>query len=248
MSRLREKLIEQYAAHYSRLNAEIDPTTLSGKAEGMMERTFGPALQGVPPGGRVLDAGCGTGFMLYWLSKRGGVTPVGVDSSPSQIEVLRRKLPRVEVHCADGLEFLKQHPEEFHVIFCTDVLEHIPGDGLLEWVEVARRALVPGGVFVCRTPNGAHLVASQTRYVDLTHERCFTETSLLQLLYAGGFDECRVLPMRMGHLTGRLRMAAEWLLHRAVYAVCGNTRERVYTHNIHATAVRRREATPGTVR
>ena len=239
MSRLREKLIEQYAAHYSRLNADIDPTTLSRKGFLMSELTFGPALKDVPPGGRVLDAGCGTGFLLYWLHKRGGVTPVGVDSSESQMEVLRRKLPGVEVHCADGLEFMRQHPGEFHAIFCTDVLEHIPEAALLDWVETARAALAPGGVFVCRTPNGAHLTASQTRYIDLTHERCFTETSLLQLLNAAGFDECRVLPMRLGHFSGKARMAAEWLLHRAVYTVCGNTRERVYTHNIHAAAVRR---------
>ena len=239
MSRLRDKLIEQYAAHYERLNADIDPTSMSRKQYAMMELTFGPALKNVPPGGRVLDAGCGSGFLLYWLSKRSGVTPVGVDASASQLEVLKRHLPSVEVHCADGLEFMKQHPGEFHAVFCTDVLEHIPENGLLDWVETARDALAPGGVFICRTPNGAHLIASQTRYIDLTHERCFTETSLMQLLYAGGFADCRVLPLRLGHLSGRARMAAEWLLHRAVFLICGESRERVFTHNIHAAAVRK---------
>jgi 2-polyprenyl-3-methyl-5-hydroxy-6-metoxy-1,4-benzoquinol methylase len=239
MSRLREKLIEQYASHYANLNASIDPTSMSDKQYRMMELTFGPALKDVPAGAKVLDAGCGSGFLLHWLSKRGGVKPVGVDSSPSQIEVLRRHLPAAEVHVGDGLEFMRQHPGEFHAIFCTDVLEHIPGDGVLDWVETARAALVPGGVFVCRVPNGAHLVASQTRYIDLTHERSFTETSLRQLLGAGGFDDVRVLPLRVGHLSGRLRMAAERLLHRAVFLVCGEARERVFTHNLHAAAVRK---------
>ena len=239
MSRLREKLIEHYASHYARLNADIDPTSMGEKTYRMMELTFGPALKGVPPGARVLDAGCGSGFLLHWLSRRGGVTPVGVDASPSQIAALKRYMPGVEAHCADGLSFMKQHPGEFHAIFCTDVLEHIPEDGLLDWVETAREALVPGGVFVCRTPNGAHLTASQTRYIDLTHERCFTAVSLMQLLEVGGFAECRVLPLRLGHLTGRTRMAVEWLLHRAVFLICGDAQTKVYTHNLHAAAVRR---------
>ena len=238
MSRLREKLIDQYADHYARVNADINPTLMRPRTFDMYQRTFGPALAGLPQGARVLDAGCGTGFLLYWLSKQPGLVPVGADSSASQIEVLRRHLPSVEVHCADGLEFMRQHRGEYHAIFCTDLLEHIPGDGLLDWVETAREALAPGGVFVCRVPNAAHLTAAHTMYLDLTHERCFTEVSLRQLMLAAGFADYRVLPLRLGHLTGRMRMAAEWLLHRAVFLACGEARKQVYTHNLHAAAVK----------
>ena len=59
---------------------------------------------------------------LVSLLREGGVKPVGVDASPSQIEVLRKHLPSAEVYCADGLTFMKEHPGEFHALFCTDVL------------------------------------------------------------------------------------------------------------------------------
>jgi hypothetical protein len=121
-------------------------------------------------------------------------------------------------------------------MFCTDVLEHIPEDALLEWVETARAALAPGGVFVCRVPNAANLTGSQARYIDLTHERCFTVQSLEQLLTAGGFARSRVLPIRTGHLTGRVRSAMEKLLHRAVYKVCGASANGVFTTNLVACA------------
>jgi 2-polyprenyl-3-methyl-5-hydroxy-6-metoxy-1,4-benzoquinol methylase len=236
MNRLREKLIEQYASHYNRVNADIDPASLPPRAYEMMELTFGPALRSVPAGGRVVDVGCGTGFLLYWLTKRGGVKPVGVDASPSQIEVLRKHLPSAEVYCADGLAFMKEHPGEFHALFCTDVLEHIPEDLLLDWVETARAALAPGGVFVCRVPNASNLTGSQARYIDLTHYRCFTVQSLEQLLTAGGFRKSTVLPIRTGHFTGRVRLAMERLLHKAVYTVCGASTNGVFTTNLVASA------------
>lgn len=238
MSRLRQKLFESYAAHYARGNADINPMSVSPKALASMEQTYGPALGKVPQGGRVLDAGCGTGFLLHWLLERGGVVPVGVDASPSQMEVLRRHLPGVEVHCGDALTFMRERQSQFDAIFCTDVLEHVADDELLDWVETARAALKPGGVFVCRVPNAANLAASQLRYIDLTHKRSFTTTSLAQLFEAAGMPEWRVLPVRAAHLTGNVRLVAERLLHRAVYLVCGNARERVFTRTLSACAVR----------
>lgn len=240
MSRLREKLVEQYAEHYARVNASIDPTSMNPRTFAMMQETFGPALKNVPQGGRVLDAGCGSGFLLYWLWRRGGVAAVGVDASPTQVAELKKHLPSVEVHCADGMAFMKGHPGEFDAIFCTDVLEHIPEEALLDWVETARAALRPGGVFVCRVPNAANLTAAQARYIDLTHERCFTVESLGQLFSAGGFESFDVLPIRLGHFTGRVRLHAESILHRAVYLVCGDSGQRVFTTNIVASATRPR--------
>ena len=238
MSRLRAKLIEDYAEHYARSNVDINPRAAQPKTLAMMERTFGPALARVPAGGRVLDVGCGTGFLLYWLLRRGGVSAVGVDASPSQVEVLKRHLPEVEVHCTDAVGFMRSHAGQFHAVFCTDVLEHIPDETLLEFVEAAREALVPGGVFVCRVPNATHLAAAHLRYIDLTHERSFTSQSMMQLLTAAGLTDCRTLPLRMGHFTGRLRMAVERLLHRAVFLACGDSVDRQYTAMLIASGVR----------
>ena len=87
---------------------------------------------------------------------------------------------------SDGLEYLRSNRDSFDGIFCTDVLEHIPGTAnCIEWVQAAHNALRPGGFFVCRCPNAANLTAGFSRYIDLTHERSFTDVSMLQLLEAG---------------------------------------------------------------
>ncbi|MES4785713.1 MAG: hypothetical protein C4294_07730, partial [Nitrospiraceae bacterium] len=231
MSR-RELLIQQYVSHYKRVNSGLLPVpSLQNFAD--MRLMYGPLIAPLPSGSRVLDVGCGTGMLLSWLARQPGLIPVGVDSSITQTEQARRHLPNTEIVCSDGLSYLREHPRFFAGIWCLDVLEHLPEvDLCLEWVEAAWAALRPGGFFLCRAPNGANLTASYCRYMDLTHERCFTSASLLQLLEAGGFQECRVVPIRTARLTGRLRLALEAVLHRVIFRICGHGLESTFTYNI----------------
>ena len=111
-------------------------------------------------------------------------------------------------------------------------------DLCIEWVQTARAALRPGGFFVCRGPNGANLTASYSRYIDLTHERIFTEVSILQLLEAGGLSGGRVLPIRAGSLGGRTRIAVEAGLHRMIYRLCGQGQVHHFTYNVCAVGYR----------
>ena len=234
----RNRLIEQYAAHYLRVNSGLMPV-LSSRSSAGMDLMYGPLITRLRSGSRVLDIGCGTGHLLSWLRRQPGIVPVGVDSSATQIELARGHVPDVEIVCSDGLSYLRRHAQTFAGIFCLDVLEHLPGVNLcLEWVEAARAALLPGGFFLCRVPNGANLAASYSRYMDLTHERCFTSPSLLQLLETGGLQECRIIPLRAAHVTGRVRLALEALFHRALFRVCGHGSERVFTNNIYAVGFR----------
>lgn len=241
MSRLHDRLIERYAEHYRRVKTEVDPGTLwSGDARGM-DVMYRDLIAAVPRGGQVLDLGCGTGILLSWLGRQPGIIPVGIDASPSQVEVARASLPGTEVVLGDGLAYLRDNPETFAGIFCTDVLEHIPGDDLcLEWVEAARDALAPGGFFFCRMPNAANLAGGYGRHMDMTHQRSFTSVSILQLLDAAALSDCRVVPIRADYVLGRLRLAVEHGLHRAVFRICGYGLERVFTNNICAVGYKLR--------
>jgi 2-polyprenyl-3-methyl-5-hydroxy-6-metoxy-1,4-benzoquinol methylase len=233
MSQHRDQLVDKYADHFVRLNQSLDARAMSAKDFRMHQRTFGEVLNGLSPGARILDLGCGVGFLLNWLARQPGITAVGVDASPTQLEIARRNLPGIDITCADGLEYLRSNPDSFDGIFCTDVLEHIPGTDLcIEWVQAARAALRPGGFFVCRGPNGANLTASYSRYIDLTHERIFTEVSILQLLEAGGLSDGRVLPIRAGGFGSCIRLAVEAGLHRMLYRLCGQGKVRHFTYNV----------------
>jgi SAM-dependent methyltransferase len=228
MSRLRDTLIERYTEHYARANATTDPLTLSPECRKSMELTYGPLVAGLRPNARVLDLACGSGFLLSWLASK-PVAAVGVDLCPGQI-ALARRVPNVEVFCDDALDYLRRHPCEFAAIFCTDFMEHVPGeDTLLELTQAAFEALEPDGFLLCKVPNAANLAGTHLRYIDMTHVRSFTSTSLFQLLDAAGFQRPRVVPIAAGHYRGRIRMAVEALLHKVVFRICGRS-ENVFTN------------------
>jgi trans-aconitate methyltransferase len=104
VSRLRTLAFEDYLRCYERANAGMNPTTMPQRMLTNMQLMYGELVAKVPEGGRVLDVGCGTGFLLRWLSQQPGVVAVGVDSSAPIVEAARRALPETEVACADGLE------------------------------------------------------------------------------------------------------------------------------------------------
>jgi 2-polyprenyl-3-methyl-5-hydroxy-6-metoxy-1,4-benzoquinol methylase len=240
MGSQRDQLVEDYAKHYARVNSFFDPRTMTEKEFRNHDCTFGELIQNSAPGARILDLGCGTGFLLNWLIRKPGLELVGVDASAGQLEVARSIFSQVEFSCADGLSFLRENPDSFDGIFCTDVLEHIPGTDLcIEWVQAACAALRPGGFFVCRSPNGASLISGYTRYIDLTHERAFTDKSMLQLLDTGGLKDCRILPIRAGSFSGRIRQTMERILHRIVFRVCGQAPAQEFASNLCAVGYRK---------
>jgi len=233
VSRLHQRVTERYIEHYARVNASTDPRSMRPRTLKNMQATYGALVEGLPAGSRVLDIGCGTGFLLYWLSKQQGVVPAGVDLSPSMVAAAKDALPDVDVQCEEALAYLQRHPASFAGIFCTDVMEHmLDDDQCLDLVEAARRALAPGGFFLCRVPNAANLMGTFSRYMDLTHHRIYTEHSILALLAAGGFEECRVAPIRHTGPQGRLTALVEHWLHRLLFSCSGHRYKSVFSINV----------------
>ena len=105
------------------------------------------------PGGRVLDIGCGTGFLLERLAER-GFSGVGVDLSPESVEHARRRL--AEIGAGDRLTAVvgsAYEPPEgpFDLITLTDVLEHLEDPRAC--LAALRAQLAPNGLLVISTPN-----------------------------------------------------------------------------------------------
>lgn len=95
----------------------------------------------VRPGERVLDLGCGDGFVTERLVA-GGATVLGVDSSPEFVAAARER--GLDVRLADGtaLDF----EAEFDAVFSNAALHWMTdADAVLRGV---RRSLRPGGRFV----------------------------------------------------------------------------------------------------
>jgi SAM-dependent methyltransferase len=134
----------------------------------------------LPPGAKVLDAGCGSGRMLDELERYGSVS--GVDSSPLAIEAARARGHR-QIERAT-LEQLPFPTGEFDLVTCLDVIEHVSDDerGLAElW-----RVTAPGGYLLLTVPAyqslwSAHDEANQ-------HFRRYRLGTLRPLALAGGWE------------------------------------------------------------
>ena len=105
------------------------------------------------PGLRVLDLGCGPGFISVRLAE--AVAPgelYGIDMEPSQIEMARgiaaeRGCDNASFRVADIAD-LPFEDGFFDVACCNDVLAYVPGTSAA--LSEVKRVLKPGGVFGCR--------------------------------------------------------------------------------------------------
>jgi hypothetical protein len=87
---------------------------------------------------------------------------------------------------ADVFDYLTGVDETLDAIVASDFIEHLDRNELFDFLELASRALRPGGRLVVKTPNASCLFAARSRYLDLTHELVFTEKSLRAAFAASG--------------------------------------------------------------
>jgi SAM-dependent methyltransferase len=100
----------------------------------------------LPPGARVLDAGCGSGRTLEELGRYGEVH--GIELDPVAAEVARgRGCGEVRI---GRLEQLPWDDGYFDLITCLDVIEHTPDDRAT--LRELRRVSKPGGFLLVTVP------------------------------------------------------------------------------------------------
>lgn len=246
---LRAILLDKYRDHYRAVGRywRDAPGQIRRPTARRFDRSFGFLVRQLPDRASVLDLGCGDGVLLAWLRRYRNVVPVGVDICEASVTAARDSLPGLEIHCADGRQFLESQTNRFSGIFCFDVLEHIPDEQLVWWMQAVYNALKPGGFFCCRAPNAAHLFGPYCRYKDLTHVRAFTSYSLIQLLESFGFIESRVIPLKPGSLVMALQTLVEYAIHKTLFLACGHPEREVFTSNVYAVGFRPVETHTGSL-
>ena len=157
---------------------------------------------------RWLDVGCGKGNLLEALAAAGYQDLHGVDISPSQTRIASKRFSQVV--CVDAREYLDQKHACFDVISAIDVIEHFDRDEVFEFLDLAKKALRPGGLLFLQTPNAMSPFFGSVRYGDPTHELAFTPTSLSGILRISGFSDCEVL--ECAPYVHGVASAARWLV------------------------------------
>lgn len=180
----RARVYERYASAIKGSAGQFDPLAAQRWAA-----AFRHYLRGWLPqdrSARIADLACGDGRLLYLLQKAGYTAVLGVDISPEQTALAKQVHDRVEQ--ADVLEFLGDREGQFDMVFGLDIIEHLTKDEALRFLELAHRALAPGGRLVLSTPNAASPFGAARRYGDFTHEIAFSPASLAGVCRVVGFE------------------------------------------------------------
>lgn len=102
------------------------------------------------PGGRLLDIGCGSGWLSLLFARKGMVVS-GLDISHEQIDAANRLkeeagLKTVRFECSDFMDWnAEKHVGEFDSVFVNAFLHHLPEQELSHIVEKISRIVKPGG-------------------------------------------------------------------------------------------------------
>lgn len=129
-------------------------------------------------GGKILDVGCGCGHLLSGLKSQ--VELYGMDIEEQGLRMAKNWVDKASFCRADAKN-IPFKSNTFDCLICTEVLEHIEGDGV---ARECYRVLKPNGVGLITVPNGNGAYGKY--YPD--HVQFFTFKSITNLLNETGFE------------------------------------------------------------
>lgn len=180
-----------YSLHYRRWH-DGSVQELEHKKQ-FYEKLIGKELEEINPESKVLDYGCGFGALVYYLLDK-GFEAEGVDASSDQVGVcLKNGLPVSEVTIETFSRWAEEKSDTYDIIFLMDVLEHVPADEQIKFMQALVGTLKKGGTMYVKVPNANSPLASRWRYIDWTHTSAFTECSLEFVCSNVGLSDYRYL-------------------------------------------------------
>jgi SAM-dependent methyltransferase len=160
-----------------------DPDVING----VLHDRYAEVLRAHQP---VVDIGCGRGELLELLA-RDGIEVIGVEPDPGMAAEARAR--GITVHEALASDYLASVPDgSLGAVISTHVVEHLPLDALVDFLEKSAQKLRPGGVFIAETPNPATLIVLGSHFImDPTHVWPLHPDLLSFLAESAGFREVR---------------------------------------------------------
>ncbi len=95
---------------------------------------------------RLLDVGCGTGYLIDLLKKQKNAVYHGIDISPKMLEMAKMKFDNTVVLTEGSADSLPYTDEQFDVVTCVQSFHHYPEPE--KSIQEAYRVLKKGGLYI----------------------------------------------------------------------------------------------------
>ncbi len=190
-------------------------------------------IKSLAPKSKVLEAGCGLGHWVFWISEQGYKT-IGIDISKKAIILAKKYAKKNKI---DTCSFLNADVRSipfrdnyFDYIFSFGVVEHFKNPTTL--ISEFHRVLKPGGKVFISVPNFYSLHTLKRPIIKMLglwrvgYERSFTQSGLKNLVKFSNFKVCKCglmpgeeffgcwpsyIPIIGKHLTKKLRKLSLFL-------------------------------------
>jgi len=176
------------------IDSPLEPLRYDEQVPDPFEST-GMILNMIPPGSRVLDVGCGTGWISSLIRDIRRCTVIGIEPHAERARKARSRGIDVAASELNANSALKLG--RFDVVLFADVLEHVLDP--LGALRLSRTLLVGRGFLIASIPNVAHWMVrlnllrgrfdyDVTGIMDATHLRWFTAKGIRRIFSRAGYD------------------------------------------------------------
>lgn len=183
-----EKLIIKFWDYYSHFPEKYFTYQFGGNIVNTLAKE-------VKPGSKILDYGCGTGFLIdHFLGK--AFDTYGADTSPASVQFVNEKYKnRTAFKGAFLIDDILRLDKRFDAIFIVEVIEHLTDEFLFPLISNVKRMINPGGKIIFTTPNNENLEDSEVycpvcehTFHRWQHMRSWSAESLSAVLKTNGLN------------------------------------------------------------
>lgn len=186
---LRDYYRDEYRKnHSSAIGEDLGPKERFDLMRPLMQMRESVFRENIPPGSKVLEVGCSSGFFLDTI--RGDYSCYGAEWNPDDAAYVRDELG---LPCEEGNLDEIYPGQTFTVIAAYHVLEHVADP--MEWIRVAKSRLIGGGWLCLEVPNIDNALLSiynapgfSDFYYRKPHLTYFNMPSLAKALGLNGFE------------------------------------------------------------
>lgn len=187
----------------------------------------------------VLEIGPGLGEFISYCNDQGIESIDVIDYEKEVLDYVSHKFKINNQFVSQDIQPIENKLKTYDIIMMTQVLEHIPKDKHVSYLQTLYTHLNIGGVILITVPNIGNPLAIYERYYDYTHETAFTDHSLIQLADFAHLknSEVRVQGFHIPtyNLVNIIRAGLQFILHglfKLLFMVNGGVYPDMLTTNI----------------